>query len=332
VVTEGKPLLTPSFEAGLGVWYPDLVYDFSSTGEGEEHNDQLLVTPAQYKAVSDSETTGTEGTMWIYQEMRFKVLYIDPTADEEDDYVPPIINEVRVVRADTLGLQAGIDLRMIVKVRNPDGGELPANAVQAVYSNDTENWQSLDLTRVGIQEDGTERWVVDIPAGSSLSYIITAHDSSGNVSYYNGKGELSAPEAKPVQKTTAKVAIEGSKQVDVGDTVSLTGTMAISTSVVSQVTLPLSYTWAVTTVKQVSQGRVLSLDKDVEKTTDNVFVHLTHTFVPTQTGIYTVGLSVGNMAEPLSLDSQHTVLVGDVIQVEPTAKEVVYLPMIVRND
>ncbi|NJM06857.1 hypothetical protein HC891_12730 [Candidatus Gracilibacteria bacterium] len=83
IVTETfEPLiqtsLEPDFSAGVGVWFPDRFYGFTSVGEDPNRRDQLTVTPAQFRA----DAGGVSGTLRKYRQMTFKVLYTDPAAPD----------------------------------------------------------------------------------------------------------------------------------------------------------------------------------------------------------------------------------------------------------
>lgn len=316
IVTQGKPLLQPTFPDGINVWYPDMIYNHSTTGVGDEQRDQLLVVPAQYKALQDDSSLGSTGNMWLYQRMTFKVIYADPTVQ---DILPPVISRVRVVQGSQLGLQAG-SRRLVVEVVDAEGTGLPEDGVQAAYSNNTLDWQTKQFTRIGAK-GGTERWVADMSEGTTEpSYIITARDDAGNVAYYNGKGELWAPQATPLSGT---LTIDGPKEVAVNTPITLTGTMTLARADASLVTLPISYTWSSSLTDSRRQDRLLTLNTD-QAVNDIVTVQVVDTFTPATTGVTTVTLDMGNIAETSSLSATH------VVSVLSNERGVVYLPMITR--
>jgi hypothetical protein len=300
IVTQGQPLLTPSFEDGLNVWYPGIVYDHTSTGEGAEQRDQLVITPAQYKALEEDEETGTEGTMWLYEQMTFKVLYADQSVQ---DVTPPIINRVRVVEGQAIGLQQATQ-RIVVEVTDPDSDTgLPEDAVQVTFSNNTRDWWSRDLRRVVRDEDGVELWVTEIEEGTtSPSYVVMARDQAGNVAYFNGKDALSAPSAEPVR---GSVSFDAPARTLVNTTVNLTATVSMAREDANVVTLPISYTWQLDPGGETQRNRVLSLNTE-NLTTDTLTVELPRQFNPTESGYYTFTLSIGNIAESKSISGTHT--------------------------
>ncbi|NJP07768.1 MAG: DUF3418 domain-containing protein, partial [Chloroflexaceae bacterium] len=80
VVSQQQSTDPATFPNSAGMWYPDSFYSFSSVGQGDQQRDQLLVAPVQYRAINND---GTQGSMRFYEQVVFRVLYIDPSADDD---------------------------------------------------------------------------------------------------------------------------------------------------------------------------------------------------------------------------------------------------------
>ncbi|NJN16657.1 MAG: hypothetical protein HC822_10480 [Oscillochloris sp.] len=198
IVTEtDEPLIEtdtePTFEAGAGIWFPDKFFAASSVGERTEKRDQLVSAAAQFNA----DTNGTTGEIRLYDEMIFKVIYIDPTAVDAqaalDDQAAPVIEEVRIEGIDTVGIDqlAATQTRIGVLVNDGDGGT-GLDGVSAVYV-EGDTWINLEFSRP-TPNQAPNLWTTTIPlAPGEVRVIVSATDRAGNTSYYTAKGSFQPP-------------------------------------------------------------------------------------------------------------------------------------------
>jgi hypothetical protein len=204
VVTEtSAPIVNtgqePEFDAGIGIWFPDKFFSFSSVGEGEQQRDQLVAAAAQFRA----DATGRTGLLRPYGKMVFQVIYDDPgrtTAQANtlrQDETPPLIESVRIefkgLGAQNALAQSG-QARVLVRTfdggPDPDGrGAIVASDISAVYILNGVNWELARFTRLGPQLFAAD---LNVAAGS-VRVIVRVTDRAGNTSYYTAKGTFTPP-------------------------------------------------------------------------------------------------------------------------------------------
>ncbi len=320
----------PMTFANLGVWYPDVFYAFTSTGDGGEQSDQLLVEPAQYK--TDDED-GVVGTMRMYEQAVFKVLYRDPAmvlADgEEEDITPPIIEFAKVVNPGEDASLQSIRSKLVVGVTDPDTETgIPDDIlIEATYIVGEDSWQQTpQFKRVGVR-DNVEIWETTIMGeeASNLRFIVSATDPAGNITKYTGKGQFAAESAIPVEKVTVTGSVTGTIDTDTASLAANTYTGEFMATVEpTDATLPISYTWELNgkPYETHAEGGI----------TDTLKIDFS------TTGAFTVSVSTGNIANGVDLASSGTagshvidIAPADTTEPEPGAeKRAVFLPLIVR--
>ena len=181
----------PDFDAGAGVWYPDIFFGFSSVGEDEQQRDQLTSFAAQMKTATD----GQSGLLHPYTQMVFQVLYDDPWVQTPEaialsaDSGEPIIDsvEVQATNITTTALAAtSVGSKVIVEATDSEGSSAPLT-VSAVYMTNNNTWEQVSFT--GGATAGTYSATLPVRP-SQAQFVVRVMDSSGNVTYYTGKGEL----------------------------------------------------------------------------------------------------------------------------------------------
>jgi hypothetical protein len=326
IITRETPTEQPTFPGGIDLWYPDNIFSHSSIEEEGEDRNYLQVTPAQYYTETGN---GLEGTMRLYETVTLRVLYVDPAvvgaAEALADTVPPIIEQVRVVKEGP-NLPAGM-IRLLVEVsedRDTDTG-VAKEGVQVSYTSNNaqqQEWETHILRR-RLLANNTEAWTVDISSAdvpqetrcSPVQFTISARDNAGNVSFYNGKGTMSAPhtEAVAVEEVSITGPTEGTLSGDqmtraapstVGSTYTFTATVTPADA-----TTPISYTWS------------------PEPTAGQGSAHAEYAF--TATGSYSITVSASNIWNdtPVSSASPHTI---SITQSQTQQNQKLYLPWVRR--
>ncbi|NTV63230.1 MAG: hypothetical protein HGA65_06800 [Oscillochloris sp.] len=184
--------IEPGFTSGVGIWYPDAFFGFSSVGVGTAQRDQLTATLAQFKAFGD----GVTGQLRTYRTMVFKVYYADPAATSAaliQDEQAPVIHSVRVngtTAATAASLTAELnttDVQVVVLVDTSSGGT-PIHDVSGVYLEQGTIWTPVPFELKGTT-DGMQRYeaTITLPPGQ-VRVLISVTDNAGNVSYYTAKG------------------------------------------------------------------------------------------------------------------------------------------------
>jgi predicted outer membrane repeat protein len=170
----------------LDVWSPELPFallsipDLASGAAEPRDTDQLIISPAQFRALS-----GRSGTLRRFSQLVFEVTYVDPAAPEGivDDLSPPLIVDVDASLPGTQGAPPdGVRLTALV-----EDGESGVESVTALYSVDGRAWQQVALA---LQPNGSYAATITIGASGRLELLVDARDRSGNVSVETGKGEF----------------------------------------------------------------------------------------------------------------------------------------------
>jgi hypothetical protein len=217
---------------GEAAWYPDHFYDVTrtnvQTGTDIVSRSQLVITPAVYKPVSDSA-----GRLRIYEELTFKVIYVDPNAVQAEqtlsDSTAPIIDNVRAISNASIGAPSH---RVAVKARD-DTTATADLLVEGVYLENGTTWLPLNFS-IGSVDD---LWITEVPTElGATNYIISVRDKAGNVASYTGKGRLSVPTVAVLSGAT----IDGPADITVGSTAAFTATLA---TVGEGAIEPILYTW-----------------------------------------------------------------------------------------
>jgi hypothetical protein len=187
----------------------------------------MLVIPARFR----TDAAGEQGTLRLYEQMVFKVLYLDPEeapADSVQDTTPPVISAVRVLTADTAVQASGITLLAEISDDvSPDAGL----QVQGSYIENGDTWVPFSF-----QEDTTRGfWRASLPGDiGTARYIVSARDQAGNVSTYTGKGDFAAPSGE-----ISSIELAGPRQVPLDSTATYTASVQPATAA-----QPLSYEWS----------------------------------------------------------------------------------------
>jgi hypothetical protein len=283
----------PPFDTGDGLWYPELFYDYTTTDilTGTEQRNQLLVMPVQFQAQDEGES----GLLRLYDQMTFRVLYVDPTAAQADrtlsDTVPPVIEAVRTVQPGQQNQLAATNARVLVEARDDVSAD-EALLVEGAYivENDTgDTWVNTTFT----YDAENERWEGAIPGDAgTVSYIVYVYDEAGNMSTFTGKGGFSGQDVTALENAT----IQGPGAVIIDETTTFTVEVAPATA-----TMPISYTWA--PEPDMGQGTAV----------------VSYTFATT--GTRTLAVEVRNIAGPVTGTLEVDVMRDDIL---------VYLPLIVR--
>jgi hypothetical protein len=308
-VTNKQAVLPPTFPAGLGVWYPDGIYNYSTTNEGGQQRSQLLVMPVQYKAqTEEGPLGGTQGELRLYEQLVFKVQYLDPSVSvppdrqEEfqallEDTTPPVIREVRLVHP----TPDHPKVRLIAAVFDPQSPEgLPGDGMEAVctYTYDTGTdkhdvkWWRLRFERVG-QQGHMEIWSAIMPAtieqATDVRFMVTARDRAGNTTYHNGKGDAVVANALPSGIALQQTTIHGPPP----ETIRLNETYTFSSTLApTDATQPVSYTWRVHTPNSEESMVISGMGKD------------TMSYQFTSAGPHTITLTVDNLVTIASVRSE----------------------------
>ncbi len=181
----------PDFDAGAGLWYPDIFFGFSSVGEDEQQRDQLTSFAAQMKTATDGQT----GLLHPYTQMVFQVLYDDPSVQTPEaialstDSGEPVIDsvDVQATNITTTALAAtSVGSKIIVEATDSEGSSAPLT-VSAVYMTNTNTWEQVSFT--GGATAGTYNATLPVRP-SQAQFVVRVMDSAGNVTYYTGKGEF----------------------------------------------------------------------------------------------------------------------------------------------
>ena len=189
----------PTFTAGVGIWYPDKFFGFSSVGAGGDQLDQLTATAAQFKA----DAGGVTGQLRAYTKMVFKVYYIDPNAPNasagEADTTPPTIQSVQIGQitpstqsVGTLAAAAPASVKVVAIVdKGALASETGVDLVSGVYVLKGTTWTPVSFSQPNPVGD-PQRWEATIPLQlGQVRVIVSAADKAGNVSYYTAKGTFS---------------------------------------------------------------------------------------------------------------------------------------------
>jgi hypothetical protein len=294
IVTQDLDLLPAeplTFEAGAETWYPELLFEHSNTALYTDteiaRRDQMLVIPAQFRA----DAAGEQGTLRLYEQMVFKVLYLDPEEAPPasvQDTTPPLISAVRVLDDDTAVQASGITLLAEI---SDDVSPDEALQVQGAYI-EGDAWVPFSF-----QEDTTRGfWRASLPGDASVArYIISARDQAGNVSTYTGKGDFAAPSGE-----ISSIKLEGPRRVELESTATYIASVEPATAA-----QPLSYQWSPEPdAGQGTPAATYSFPSDAE--------------LPAS-GLQTIRVTVANMGGSVSRDI--SVQVGT---------STVYLPLVQR--
>ncbi|WP_129675735.1 peptidase [Candidatus Chloroploca sp. Khr17] len=201
VVTEtSSPIIEtdiePAFPAGIGIWFPDKMFAYSTVGEGELQRDQLVTAIAQFR----TSPGGKIGTLRPYRQLVFQVFYEDPdprllTGEIlalRSDTMPPIIESVAVRSPDVnIELAQATEALVEIQVRdislNTEFGRSGIANVSMIYIGpDGRTWENraLEQTDPG---SGIYQSIVPIAPGD-LRIIARATDRAGNTSHFTFKG------------------------------------------------------------------------------------------------------------------------------------------------
>jgi predicted outer membrane repeat protein len=165
-------------------WTPELPYTLLRAPDTEVLTstprlvDQLIVTPAQLRALSTRS-----GTLRQFSQLVFEVTYVDPQAPAElrDDDEPPLLTDVSASLP-----QAGDFPTNTVRISAiATDEESGLESVSAVYSTDGRVWRLVALA-----PEGNDVYAASVQLGAAgrLELLVEARDRAGNVSTETGKG------------------------------------------------------------------------------------------------------------------------------------------------
>lgn len=314
VITQNVPEETPTFPQAYNTWFPGFFYDYTTTGESGQQRDQIVVRSGQYRG--DVED-GTQGTMRLYEEMTFRVVYVDTASENADaalnDDDQPIIEDVQIVVSATHSNTA----KIMVLVQDAPGddqtGMPDTGGVGGFYTFKNQpaqgarvtsnlQWSKLSFIREQVEGD-KQVWTADVSGGdpAGIELMVTAKDNAGNTTYYNGKGTL-----KMDQKVALSgITISGSKAITVSNVVTLTTSL-----VPINATRPMSYTWSGQPVR--GQGDPWAAYQFAE------------------TGVYSVTVTVKDMLTGQNIQSQPFAITVAKSVPSSEGSSLLYLPLVTR--
>jgi len=155
----------PIFEADG--WFPAKPWG----GNRLVENARLVIVPAQFQGYEGG------GTLRRFNELQFTVYYAD---DDNDDFTPPTVWKV-----EGEGSEGEADFWVTAE----DDSDI--QRVLMAYTNDSDQWQSRDLSYNGSQD----RWETHFSGLSGrFVYFVQVVDGAGNVTVTSNKGlYFSAP-------------------------------------------------------------------------------------------------------------------------------------------
>ncbi|MBP8252563.1 MAG: hypothetical protein KAX40_09375, partial [Herpetosiphon sp.] len=163
-------------------WFPDQPFGYSSfvnkTPQGEFKNDQLLITPAQFRG------TNVNGDLRLFDRMVFEVRYLDDWAD------PTIVRDtVDPVVIDTS--RNGDQIDIVIQERTIDGPGANVSGEVFVLLDDG-TWESVELSIQPGADLDLWQGTATLPANTAepLQLLILLEDASGNVGTETFEGTL----------------------------------------------------------------------------------------------------------------------------------------------
>ncbi|NJL32822.1 MAG: hypothetical protein HC893_01895 [Chloroflexaceae bacterium] len=178
----------PTFTEGVGLWFPDPFYEHTSTSIETENGDtvertQLLVNPAQFRASDpDDDDDGAVGDVRYYNQMVFRVIYFDPTAERAaeiaDDVTAPTLQVQLVESTSTTPMLQQSNTREFIVAQITNEDNLDGVTLSGSYTIDNANWRDLQFERL----DSNNTWTAPLPNATdpqaSVSYFVQAQDAA----------------------------------------------------------------------------------------------------------------------------------------------------------
>jgi hypothetical protein len=209
IVTEtDAPLIDtdaePTFGAGIGLWYPDKFFSFSSVGDSSDRRDQLVSAAAQFRTGLD----GATGIIRPYSKMVFQVIYDDPGVNSSsaqqirEDEQPPVIASVKIDIRPAGQAQLAQTGQALVVVeafdRNVDddgvvtgGSGINPGDISGVYVGaDGVSWQKVTFAKLNGNLFGA---TLPVSPGA-VRVIVRVTDAAGNTTYYTARGSFLPPQ------------------------------------------------------------------------------------------------------------------------------------------